>query len=741
MPVAGSCSVDDRVQPAAKPAPGLFCGLALCLFVAALDQTILNTAIPRISTELNGFDRGPWIVAAYLLFATVIAPFAGKLADLYGVKSTLLVSTLCFLAASILCGMSGQLPAFGIDGMTQLILFRVVQGTAGGALLTLTFIAVGDLFPVLERGKHQGWLAAAFIAAALVGPILGGWLADHGVWRWIFYINVPVCIAAAICLQWFFPISSRQLATHNDPLIPRGLLGDRLVVISLLTVFVSGIALFGGSLLVAVLLQRVIGLSATDSGIILTPVTIVVAVASIFAGRYISKEGRYKSLCICGLALIAIGTLLLSTTGMGTAIWHLMLYCGIAGVGLGLLLPIHAILIQSSVHGSVLGVATSLTQFCRSLGGTFGTGIMTGLLFVLLKFVTLQSALSIVCVIYAVTVIMTILLNASLPEKALKSTTKCVLAGLAVLVSAWSLPASAAAVYERQCDAGVDLKIPVHKWSNPHNNPKGIVVAVPGLVFTGNAYDTLARYLSDRGFVVYSADMRGYGDWVTNSGQFDGDNLVHYTQTKDDLTRLLSWLRKKYPGKPVFCMGESFGANYSVWQASTHPELVDGVIASGLSYKIVINPRPLWVRTFFQGLRHPKKPLDLKPYLEPILTEDVEQTKARLAHNDAFATLSATDLIKAAITTKRAIRNLNLIPREMPILLVAGENDRIQKTHTYPDMLRQMGSSHVKVAVLKNRGHLLLEQKTLVPEVVGLVQEWLDQRVAESAARIEAKTL
>lgn len=286
---------------------------------------------------------------------------------------------------------------------------------------------------------------------------------------------------------------------------------------------------------------------------------------------------------------------------------------------------------------------------------------------------------------------------------------------------------SSETIFENQCQIGRELRIPVHKWSVENRKPKAIIVAIPGLVFNGRAYDSMARHLTTRGYDVYSADMRGYGDWNKPDAfrEFDGDGGVHYTQSKDDLTHLLQMLRKKYPVTPIVCAGESFGANYAVWEATTDPNLVDGVIASGLSYKICVHPRPRWFLTFFQGIHHPKKPLDLGPYLEPILSSDVSETKAALQHPDTMPALSVTDLIKAAVTTKRCIREVGKIPANMPILVVAGRKDAIQKSDRLPEFVAGLGSHRARLVLLPSKGHLLLEKQKPDSDVISLMDTWL----------------
>lgn len=391
---------------------GLFAGLQLALFLSALDQTVLNTAIPKMSSLLHGFDRAPWIITSYLLFSTVATPVSGKLADLFGVKKVLIVATLLFAAASLLCGLA--------PGMNELIAARALQGIGGGAMIALCFIAVGDLFPARERGKYQGLLAAAFIVAAVIGPTLGGVLVDANLWRFIFWMNIPLGALAVICLYFFFPASSRERAATGDPLIPISLFKNLLINICLITVFVSGIGLFGGSLLMAVLFQQILKVSAASSGMALTPIMLVVAGSSILSGFILAKTGRYKWLSICGLVLMCLGSALLATIKYDSQIFLAIVYAGISGIGLGLLLPIHAIVVQNVVAESILGIATSMTQFSRSLGGTIGTGIMSELLLILLRSGSMQSAVSIIFLIYASTMLVVIVLNFFLEEVPLK---------------------------------------------------------------------------------------------------------------------------------------------------------------------------------------------------------------------------------------------------------------------------------------------------------------------------------
>lgn len=391
---------------------GLFVGIDLALFLSALDQTILNTAVPKMSVALGDFDLGPSIISAYLLACTVVTPIAGKLADIIGTKRALIAATLVFVVASIACGSAGSMP--------QLILARAFQGIGGGAMISLCFISIGELFAARDRGKYQGVLAAAFIVAALIGPVLGGWLADRDLWRWIFYINVPLGLLSIICLSAFFPRTIRKLSDSHDPIIPVHLFKDRLINICLITVFVSGIGMFGGSLVLALLFQEIFHTSAAESGYALTPLMVLVALTSIVSGWLVSKTGRYKFICIAGLSLMCLGSILLAMITSKSALQAVLGCAAVSGIGLGLLLPVHAIVVQNSAEGSVMGFATSMTQLFRSLGGTIGTGLLSAFLGLLLHTKSMQSSLTSIFLIYGLAVGGTTLLNFFLPEVELK---------------------------------------------------------------------------------------------------------------------------------------------------------------------------------------------------------------------------------------------------------------------------------------------------------------------------------
>lgn len=469
-------------KPSTKHYIAVLIGLQIAIFLSALDQTVLNVAIPKMAQALHGFDKSAWIITSYLLFSTIATPVSGKLADIYGAKPVLIAATFLFGLSSALCGSAGLIdPLLGFDAIDQLILSRAVQGIAGGAMIGLCFVSIGDLFPLAERGKYQGLLAAAFIVAALIGPALGGWLTDKNSWRIIFYLNVPLSLVGCLLFKVSFPLSLRPRAKAaidylgilffvlfitpmilvaseigklgaisqvsliefiisflmliaflwreqkaREPLIPLSLFFNRLISISLVTVFITGIGLFGSMLLLAMILQQMAQMSGTASGIALTPLMVIVALASIVGGFIVAKTKRYKLLCIVSLVLLGVGTSMLA--------WHvqagplkisdLLLDAAVGGIGLGLLLPVHTILIQSVAPPETMGVATSMTQFFRSLGGTIGTGLMSAVMLSLVRQGTLQQAVYQALVLYAVAVGLAVLLNCFLPRVALNKVGK-----------------------------------------------------------------------------------------------------------------------------------------------------------------------------------------------------------------------------------------------------------------------------------------------------------------------------
>lgn len=414
-------------------------GLQLMLLLAAIDQTIISTAMPRIVTSLGGFDRYAWATSAYLLTSTISIPVFGRLSDIFGRKQLLIAGVLLFVFASTLCGCAG-LVSFGaiIDPMNQFIITRALQGLGAGIVLGLCFSVVGDLFPAAERGKYQGHFAAVFALASIVGPTLGGYVSDHHSWRWLFFMNIPIGLLAVIVFHLAFP-SDRKTASGNkldwpgvllfigsfvplllglswtgslgwgslpvigamvtaagmgvkfvryelrtaNPFMDVRLFANRVVTISCLSVFVTGIGMFGSVMLLPIFFQSVVGMSAAKSGTLLTPLIVVVAITSIVGGYWMSKSKRYKPVIYSGLTCMTVGTFMLARIEPASSIPYMLFNMILVGAGLGLLLPIYTVVIQNAVSESDIGAVTGFSQFFRSVGGTTGVAVFGTLMLAL----------------------------------------------------------------------------------------------------------------------------------------------------------------------------------------------------------------------------------------------------------------------------------------------------------------------------------------------------------------------
>jgi EmrB/QacA subfamily drug resistance transporter len=413
---------------------GTIAGLMLTLLLAALDQTIVGTAMPRIIAQLNGFERYAWVTTTYLLTSTITVPIVGKLSDLYGRKWFLLGGAVIFVAASALCGAAGDLP-LRMDGMNQLILFRGIQGIGAGMITGIVFTVIGDIFPPAERGKIQGAFSAVFGLASVFGPALGGWITDNFTWRWVFYVNLPVGIVAIAALYFFFPYFNPEggrrvidwagvttliaclvplllaltwIATYGwtsartlgllafaavmlgaflffetraeEPILSLALFKNRTFSISAVALFMTGMGMFGAILFIPLFMQGVIGSSATQSGSLLTPLMLTLIGGSIISGQLVSRTGHYKYQAIIGLAIMTGGLLLLAGMHSDTTQAIVVRNMVVFGLGLGLTMPIYTLIVQNAVERRVLGAATAATQFFRQIGGTIGTAIFTSIM-------------------------------------------------------------------------------------------------------------------------------------------------------------------------------------------------------------------------------------------------------------------------------------------------------------------------------------------------------------------------
>ncbi|MFI6762722.1 MDR family MFS transporter [Micromonospora sp. NPDC050417] len=405
----------------------LMTGLMMGMLLAALDQTIVGTALPTIVGELGGINHYSWVVTAYLLASTASTPLYGKTADLFGRRPVFLFSIGTFLVGSVLAGIS--------QDMTQLIVTRAIQGLGAGGLLTLAFTIISDVVTPRERGRYQGLFGAVFGIASVAGPLLGGYFAEHN-WRWIFYVNVPLAIVAIIvcfyvmrlipfkrrrhaidwlgalllvagvsaillALSWggneyawasplilgLFAVGALltalflvQEARVDEPILPIGLFRRRTFALANSAGFVLGLVMFGSIIFVPLYLQLVKGASPTNSGLLMLPMMAGIIVTSVLSGRAISQIGRYKWFPVAGAAMLVLGLLLFTQLQVDTTLWLAFLYMVIIGVGLGLSMQALILAVQNSVEVRDLGAGTSAITFFRSLGGSFGVAILGTLL-------------------------------------------------------------------------------------------------------------------------------------------------------------------------------------------------------------------------------------------------------------------------------------------------------------------------------------------------------------------------
>jgi EmrB/QacA subfamily drug resistance transporter len=400
----------------------VFSGLLLAMLLAALDSTIVATALPTIVGELGGLERLGWVVTAYLLAQTVVTPLYGKLGDLYGRKIVLQSGIVLFLIGSVLCGMS--------QNMTQLILFRAVQGLGGGGLMVTTQAVVGDIVPPRERGRYQGIFGAVFGVSSIAGPLLGGYFTSHLSWRWIFYINLPLgalalgviaatlparaervrhtidyvgaallaialsaiilftdlggtvvpwgsltvitlIVIAAIALVGFVLAELRAA----EPVLPLRLFANRTFALSSLIGLIVGFAMFGSVTYLPLFLQVVNGATPTGSGLQMLPMMGGMLLTSITSGQLISRWGRYKIFPVIGTFVMACGLFLLSRMGAHTTIAGASVNMLVLGLGLGMVMQVLVIAVQNDVAYADLGVATSGATLFRLIGGSLGTAV------------------------------------------------------------------------------------------------------------------------------------------------------------------------------------------------------------------------------------------------------------------------------------------------------------------------------------------------------------------------------
>jgi EmrB/QacA subfamily drug resistance transporter len=415
-------SLPDTADTAAVAVP--FAAIVLAMLPAVLDQTILATALPVIASDLGSLGDVSWIVTAYVVAAAATTPLWGKLGDRHGRKLLLEVSLVVFVVASALCGAA--------QNITQLIVLRLVQGAAAGGLMALAMAAVGDLVAPRERGRYQGYIAATFAVATVVGPLLGGLLVESASWRWVFYVNLPVGIAALVGLSLRLPAPEVERPHHpldasgaallagatgalmltciwggqryawdsapilaliaativlsgallarerraSDPIVPFHLLRTRTVAVVSVALFLAIAALFSITVFVPLFLQTTTGATPTEAGLLLVPAMLGITVSTTLSGRSISRTGRYKRFPVAGLAMMTTALVLLAAfTGdpsrMATGIGLV-----IFGLGFGMVTQVLITAVQNSVDRRELGIATATTGFFRALGGAVGAAVL-----------------------------------------------------------------------------------------------------------------------------------------------------------------------------------------------------------------------------------------------------------------------------------------------------------------------------------------------------------------------------
>ena len=402
-------------------------GVLVGLLMAALDQTIVSTALPRVVADLGGFDRFAWVFTAYLLASTSLIPVMGKLSDMFGRKWVFVIGMLIFMLGSMLCGASQQ--------MDHLIIFRGVQGIGAAAIMGNAFTVLADLFEPAERGKWQGLFGATFGLASVLGPLTGGYITDNLDWRWIFYVNLPVgalsiavllygmptvralgarraidfagaatLIAAVVLLllaltwagdlyAWSSPVIIGMLAWSAalggafllverraaEPIVPLWLFRNSVYSLSAFIIFMTGLSMLGAIVFIPLFVQGVAGSSATGSGAVVMPMSLAVVVSSTLTGQLISRTGRYRYYGAAGLAVMTLGLLRLSWADENTSNASIVVSMIIAGAGVGATFPVYVIAVQNVFEQRVMGIVTATTQFFRQIGGTIGVALLGSL--------------------------------------------------------------------------------------------------------------------------------------------------------------------------------------------------------------------------------------------------------------------------------------------------------------------------------------------------------------------------
>lgn len=399
-------------------------GVMLSVLLSSLDSTIVGTSMPKIINELHGMNQYTWPFTAYMLCSTITIPIFGKLADIYGRKPIWFIGISVFLVATALCGLSKT--------MMQLIVFRGLQGFGGGILMSNSFAIVGAMFSPAERGKYMGLVTGVFGLSSVIGPAVGGYITDNLNWRWVFYVNLPVGILAMVVMFFALPNvidkSVKKVVDYLgalmlilglvpmllaftwagkeyswgsvqiigmlafsivmfiifgfveskavEPIIPPDLFKNSTFNISTFAAFLTNGAMFGTITFIPLFVQGVIGASATNSGMVTTPMTLALVIASIISGQLISRTGKYKVLGLIGFLIAAVGMFFMALMGTSTTNLQIVINMIILGAGLGVTMPIFNITVQNAFPSNKLGTVTSAVQFFRNIGGTISSAVL-----------------------------------------------------------------------------------------------------------------------------------------------------------------------------------------------------------------------------------------------------------------------------------------------------------------------------------------------------------------------------
>ena len=401
----------------------IYLGLMVALMLAALDQTIVATALPRIVSQLGGITQYSWVFTAYMLTSTVTVPLYGRLGDVYGRRPLFLIAIVIFLIGSALCGAAND--------MTELVLFRGIQGLGAGGLFPLALAVIGSIVPPRERGRWQGLTGAVFAAASIIGPAVGGFIVDNTSWRWVFLVNLPVGGLALAMIAWTMPRKAVR-AEHSidwlgagvlaagtasllmglvwagseyswtsghvllalwagtlvlglfalierrtpEPILPFDVLRNPIVVGSVACMALVGMAMFGTISYVPLFVQGVIGTSAVSSGVVLTPLMLGAVTTSLLSGQLVSRTGRYRWNVLFGPLVLTAGMALLWRMNVHSTNRQAALAMVVAGIGIGSMMQVFVLSVQNTVARSRIGSATALVQFSRQMGATIGVAVM-----------------------------------------------------------------------------------------------------------------------------------------------------------------------------------------------------------------------------------------------------------------------------------------------------------------------------------------------------------------------------